>query len=221
MPKLVNSSWFVVSSHKKTTNHQPATTNKRRRRFGFSLIELLIVIALIGILSSIVTVGMTSAQRKARDGQRKSDLAQVKRALESAKADCKNAAYYPAFAISGTSAVTSYNNLMTYLTDADLKYLPSIINNSGGGVGNYLFNVTPTIASKCPGNVANPTLSEFGTENIALRAQLENQNDPDLKSSYAKCSTAPVNWQLLPNPPTDTVPPIGVDDNFYYYVCND
>ena len=49
---------------------------------GFTLIELLVVISIIVIL---ITIGMTSlatAQKKGRDAKRKSDLREIKNALE-------------------------------------------------------------------------------------------------------------------------------------------
>ena len=49
---------------------------------GFTLIELLVVIAIIGILASVGLSTFTSAQTKARDAKRKSNLDQISRALE-------------------------------------------------------------------------------------------------------------------------------------------
>ena len=51
---------------------------------GFTLVELLIVIAIIGILAVVLVVAVNpSAQlHKAHDAQRKSDLAQIQKALE-------------------------------------------------------------------------------------------------------------------------------------------
>jgi prepilin-type N-terminal cleavage/methylation domain-containing protein len=51
-------------------------------RKGFTLIEMLIVIAIIGILASIVLVGLGPVQKKGRDSRRISDLKEIQTALE-------------------------------------------------------------------------------------------------------------------------------------------
>ncbi len=49
---------------------------------GFTLIEILIVVAIIGILASVVLVGLGPVQRQGRDARRISDLRQVQTGLE-------------------------------------------------------------------------------------------------------------------------------------------
>lgn len=49
---------------------------------GFTLVELLVVVAIIGILLSIVIVNVTSSRQKARDARRKADLRSIQTALE-------------------------------------------------------------------------------------------------------------------------------------------
>lgn len=54
---------------------------------GFTLVELLIVMSIIGVLAAIGLGSFTTAQMKGRDAQRKSDLKQVSHALEIYYAD--------------------------------------------------------------------------------------------------------------------------------------
>ncbi len=47
---------------------------KENKQKGFTIVELLIVIVVIGILAAIVIVTFTGVQKKARDADRKSDV---------------------------------------------------------------------------------------------------------------------------------------------------
>lgn len=53
-----------------------------KKYLGFSLLELLVVISIIGILVSIGTVAFTTAQKTGRDSRRRSDMKAMQDAFE-------------------------------------------------------------------------------------------------------------------------------------------
>jgi prepilin-type N-terminal cleavage/methylation domain-containing protein len=59
----------------------------KRYKSGFTLVELLVVMAIIGILSVVTLANFSTSQAKGRDAQRKSDLKQISIALEAYYAD--------------------------------------------------------------------------------------------------------------------------------------
>lgn len=61
---------------------------------AFTLVELLIVIAIIGILSAIVVVTLTDARKKGRDSQRQSNINTVSQALATYYADNHEYPYF-------------------------------------------------------------------------------------------------------------------------------
>lgn len=68
------------------------TLNKLRNQRGFTIVELLIVIVVIGILALLVVTTYGGIQAKARDSQRQSDLAAIQTQVEAFYA---NNNYYP------------------------------------------------------------------------------------------------------------------------------
>lgn len=62
---------------------------------GFTLLELMIVMVILGILASLLTGQYLSSLKKGRDAKRKADLEQIQRALELFYEDKKA---YPTFA---------------------------------------------------------------------------------------------------------------------------
>ena len=93
----------------------------QKQKQGFTLLELLITIALIGILSSIIAMTMVNPQKNARDAKRKSDLELIRSGLEIYSSDCGSypatSSFIPGTAsplpLSGTTGTCSGN---TYIT---------------------------------------------------------------------------------------------------------
>jgi type II secretion system protein G len=53
-----------------------------KKQGGFTLLELLIVIVIIGILALLIIPNITSAPKKARDTKRKTDITTIRKGLE-------------------------------------------------------------------------------------------------------------------------------------------
>lgn len=177
----------------------------KRFKRGFTLIELLVVITIIGILAALTLASYGNAQAKARDGIRKSDLAQVKRALELVKSDCKGAAYYPYI---GSGGVADYNSLAAYLSHSfwgDQKYISSQIKDpKDTSPQQYAYTTSALSADQCPDTSGG--FLQDGTSNFSLSVRLERTSDADGLASFNKCTGKP-----------------GVPASYTngdYYVCN-
>ena len=66
---------------------QQPTMKIKKFSQGFTFIEMLVVVTIIGILSMIGVVNFKVANQKARDGRRQGDLQQIRAALELYRTD--------------------------------------------------------------------------------------------------------------------------------------
>jgi general secretion pathway protein G len=60
---------------------------RRRSQRGFSLIELIVVVTIIGILAGIALINVRTAQTKAREAALKDNLFQMRKAIDNFYAD--------------------------------------------------------------------------------------------------------------------------------------
>ncbi|MDB5187116.1 MAG: hypothetical protein JWM07_588 [Candidatus Saccharibacteria bacterium] len=86
---------------------------KQKQQTGFTIVELLIVIVVIGILAAITIVAFNGVQQRARDTQRKSDLTQIAKSLHLYNADNGT------FAGSGSGCGSGGNGSGWYHSDYD------------------------------------------------------------------------------------------------------
>ncbi|MBU1322441.1 prepilin-type N-terminal cleavage/methylation domain-containing protein [Patescibacteria group bacterium] len=84
---------------------------------GFTFIEMLVVVTIIGVLASIGVANFKVANQKARDGRRQGDLQQIRAALELYRTDVN---IYPT---TGNLSLLEPDYIGTIPTDPTTGYL--------------------------------------------------------------------------------------------------
>ena len=102
-----------------------------KKQGGFTLLELLIVIVIIGILALLIIPNITSAPKKARDTKRKTDITTLRKGLEEYFV---NNNVYP-----DSTAAAPWNglNALTQGSAPIVKTLPTDPKNTGAFVYVY------------------------------------------------------------------------------------
>src|SRR3989344_4706205 len=93
----------------------------QKKSGGFTLLEVLVTATIIAILTAIGIVSYASVNKRSRDVKRKSDLEQVRSALEMYRSD--NSGQYPNIGAGFLDA----QGLLTSLVDSG--YMPAIPND--------------------------------------------------------------------------------------------
>jgi prepilin-type N-terminal cleavage/methylation domain-containing protein len=147
----------------------------RKGGSGFTLIEILIVVAIIAILASVVLVGLGPTQQAGRDARRISDLSEAQNGLELYYNKCGT--YPGGAATTQCAAVTLGGSDTAAFTAAGTAII-------GAGIGISSWPVDPTNASPHQYGYA-----ENGGDSYVLQAVLENTNN-SVFSTY----TAPADY---------------------------
>jgi prepilin-type N-terminal cleavage/methylation domain-containing protein len=110
-------------------------------RKGFTLIEILIVVAIIAILASVVLVGLGPTQQAGRDARRISDLSEVQNGLELYYNKC---GFYPGVSATACdpTASTGYSTMSAALIGVGIgiSSVPVDPTNSGTHVYSFATN---------------------------------------------------------------------------------
>ena len=158
----------------------------KRHTGGFTIVELLIVIVVIGILAAIVIVAYSGVQQRARDAQRQDDFSNIAKALSMYNQDNNNwvttgggAGNGDGWFNGGSPTVLATLQSAGYLTGSN------ILDPRCGGSG--------FIAGVCSGYL-KATCGSGSTLRVYLYARLESKPNAALPAEMADCSAAAQGW---------------------------
>lgn len=87
------------------------------KKKGFTLIELMVAMVIIGILTALSLAAFTGARKTARDSKRKADLEEVRSALEMCRTDDDEGEYPIGTLVSGSAITCDTSSYMTIPAD--------------------------------------------------------------------------------------------------------
>jgi len=132
---------------------------------GFSLVELLVVISIIGTLAGLLITNLVGVRGRAADSKIKNDMRSLKTALRLYYNDYQQ---YPA---------ASSGNIMGCGTDGDLVCTEGGVFSAGAGPTMYM--------QELPESFSYTVSSDF--ESFILSTTLSNASDADIESSATSC----------------------------------
>jgi prepilin-type N-terminal cleavage/methylation domain-containing protein len=141
---------------------------RKKSTSGFTIVELLIVIVVIGILAALVIVTYNGIQQKARDTERKTDIKALQGHMEAYWAD---QAKYPTLAQANDTTFRSNNfKGLDGSAFADPKNAGSQTLCGSTSANCYGFSVTPAgcdnTATDCTNYTLTATLEGGGTFSV-------------------------------------------------------
>lgn len=155
---------------------------------GFTLVELLVVVAIIGLLAGIATVSVNSVRSKARDARRVADIKQIQNALE---LYYSGSGTYPnpgADLTLGTGTALALSNAASGFTDTDaanigaevyLNPVPKDPQNTGAFI--YTFKV--------PTGATDALKAAAATKDYSITFQLESGTGSFVSGKYTATSS--------------------------------
>ncbi|MBB1552305.1 type II secretion system protein [Candidatus Saccharibacteria bacterium] len=150
---------------------------KNFQKNGFTIIEVVLVLAVAGLIFLMVFLALPALQRSQRDTQRKSDIARLKAAYQHYKANNKGG-----INLSAGNYVENFNNFMnTYMrangenfkdpSGADYHFAEGPWGFTGGNAGDGLLSINPI--NKCGNGTEGRAHHQTGLGDIAVHFKLE------------------------------------------------
>lgn len=171
---------------------------KSSSRSGFTLIEILVVIAIIGILSGLLFTNFSSARERSRDTKRKADFHALQQALQLYMND------YNVFPAEGSGSTGSGG----IISGCGAAGNGACSWTSGPTAGSAFTAGSTTYMGQLPGDPLSPTQQysycagadtfegvTCSTVSYILSTKLENATDPDSSTSQSRCGVASSNIQ--------------------------
>jgi len=148
---------------------------------GFTLVELLVVISILGILATIALTSFRSSQARGRDAERKSDLKQLSSSLELYYSDYGKYPDSNAGKIAGCPSTTQTTCSWGTgdFTDGKTVYFKALPKDPLD-TNTYYYRIV-----------------DSGTnQKYQLFAYLENTQDPNLITTGYSCGSSPCNFSI-------------------------
>lgn len=161
---------------------------------GFTLIELIVVMAIIGILAAITAGSFATSQMRSRDARRKSDLGQIAKALE---------AYYNDRGMYPNDSTGQIVGCGTTVTATTCAWGSSFAQRATGATTDTVYMVTLPSDPRAPSTYY--FYDRITTNSYQLYARLENADDRDVPKdgsgnsqvySGVSCGTATCNYGI-------------------------
>lgn len=156
---------------------------------GFTIVELLIVIIVVAILAAVTVVAFNGTQQRARDAQRKSDVAQIAKLLKVWSADRGPMR-------TGSGCGSSGNGDGWFNVQNGTTYPVSMMNCLiNAGITNANIKDPSNVQSCSNGNTACRTYMKYtctvsGSTRTSIFANLETPPDPAMDMATACSGTA-------------------------------